>query len=364
MRRSSATAYGRQIDSAILSKETSLPGGPLEMVYIRAPRITRVGDLVEVLADRDGFPVLVRQGTLMAATFHPELSTDRRVHQLFVDLVRESLRDRRSEREGGRRSTAAPLTRGFVIVPSAQPVFPQEFPNDSFLWMPRNGALHGFALDRLMQWNLAAIAALFLLALVVLAIALLRRHRTERNRNFGVAGWLPLTLICGLYIWMAGQPPNNLWAANRFEGPSPKAMQVEVVGVQFQWYFRYPGDDATFGATKPQLVNAGAGNPLGIDPSDSDGNDDIVSSELVLPVGREVDIRLRAHDVIHGFFIPGMRLKLKCRAWPDPAYPLHSSKAGRTPDSLHPGLRPRPRSHAGAVEGGFRRGVRFVVGEA
>lgn len=86
-------AYGRQIDSAILTQETSLPGGPLEMVYIRAPRITRVGKEVEVLADRDGFPVLVRQGKLMAATFHPELSTDRRVHRLFGDLVRENLRD-------------------------------------------------------------------------------------------------------------------------------------------------------------------------------------------------------------------------------------------------------------------------------
>jgi pyridoxal 5'-phosphate synthase pdxT subunit len=84
-------AYGRQIDSAIITHQTSLPGGPLEMVYIRAPRITRVGEGAEVLADRDGFPVLVRQGKLMAATFHPELSEDRRVHRLFVDLVREHL---------------------------------------------------------------------------------------------------------------------------------------------------------------------------------------------------------------------------------------------------------------------------------
>ncbi len=80
-------AYGRQIDSAIKVGETKLPGGPLEMVYIRAPRISQVGPGVEVLAERDGFPVLVRQGKLLAATFHPELSTDRRVHQLFVDLV-------------------------------------------------------------------------------------------------------------------------------------------------------------------------------------------------------------------------------------------------------------------------------------
>ena len=81
-------AYGRQIDSAIRTGETTLPGGPLEMVYIRAPRIASVGPGVEVMAERDGFPVLVRQGRLLAATFHPELSQDRRVHQYFVDMVR------------------------------------------------------------------------------------------------------------------------------------------------------------------------------------------------------------------------------------------------------------------------------------
>jgi 5'-phosphate synthase pdxT subunit len=81
-------AYGRQIDSTILTEPTSLPGGPLEMVFIRAPRIAVTGAEVEVLARRDGSPVLVRQGNLLAATFHPELSQDRRVHRLFVDMVR------------------------------------------------------------------------------------------------------------------------------------------------------------------------------------------------------------------------------------------------------------------------------------
>jgi 5'-phosphate synthase pdxT subunit len=84
-------AYGRQIDSAILTAETELPGGPLEMVFIRAPRIVETGPGVEVLARREGFPVLVLQGTLMAATFHPELSTDHRVHRLFVQAVISSL---------------------------------------------------------------------------------------------------------------------------------------------------------------------------------------------------------------------------------------------------------------------------------
>ena len=84
-------AYGRQIDSTILTAPTTLPGNPLEMVFIRAPRITRTGPAVETLATRDGFPVLVREGHLLAATFHPELSTDTRIHQLFLDLVQTHL---------------------------------------------------------------------------------------------------------------------------------------------------------------------------------------------------------------------------------------------------------------------------------
>lgn len=80
-------AYGRQIDSAILHAQTRLGGEPLEMVFIRAPRIVVIGPGVEALALREGLPTLVRQGTLLAATFHPELSSDRRVHRLFVETV-------------------------------------------------------------------------------------------------------------------------------------------------------------------------------------------------------------------------------------------------------------------------------------
>jgi 5'-phosphate synthase pdxT subunit len=82
-------AYGRQIDSTILTLPTELPGGPLEMVFIRSPRITRVGKGVRVLARRDGYPTLVRQGHLLAATFHPEMTADSRVQRLFLDIVRE-----------------------------------------------------------------------------------------------------------------------------------------------------------------------------------------------------------------------------------------------------------------------------------
>ena len=85
-------AYGRQIDSTILTAETELAGGPLEMVFIRAPRIVSTGNDVQILGRRDGMPVLVRQGDVLAATFHPELSQDRRVHRLFVELVKDAQR--------------------------------------------------------------------------------------------------------------------------------------------------------------------------------------------------------------------------------------------------------------------------------
>ncbi len=82
-------AYGRQIDSSIRTGETTLPGGPLEMVFIRAPKIERVGPDVEVIATEGRDPVAVRQGRVMAATFHPELSDDKRVHEAFLAIVRQ-----------------------------------------------------------------------------------------------------------------------------------------------------------------------------------------------------------------------------------------------------------------------------------
>jgi len=80
-------AYGRQVDSTIVEAASALGDDPLEMVFIRAPRIESIGEGIEVLARRDGDPVLVRKGSVMAATFHPELSDDTRVHAEFLKLV-------------------------------------------------------------------------------------------------------------------------------------------------------------------------------------------------------------------------------------------------------------------------------------
>jgi pyridoxal 5'-phosphate synthase pdxT subunit len=93
-------AYGRQIDSSIRQGKflAELKSGgaidrqrPLEMVFIRAPRIVDIGEGVEVIAREGNDPVAVRQGRAMAATFHPELSPDTRLHQAFLELVQDGV---------------------------------------------------------------------------------------------------------------------------------------------------------------------------------------------------------------------------------------------------------------------------------
>ena len=80
-------AYGRQLDSHIVHTESSLGADPLEMVFIRAPRFEHLGLQVEVLAREGNDPVLVRDKHVLAATFHPELSEDKRVHEYFLKMV-------------------------------------------------------------------------------------------------------------------------------------------------------------------------------------------------------------------------------------------------------------------------------------
>jgi 5'-phosphate synthase pdxT subunit len=81
-------AYGRQVDSFEADVEPrSVDGGPMHGVFIRAPEIERVGNDVDVLAELDGRPVAVEQGHLLAATFHPELAGERRLHRRFLERV-------------------------------------------------------------------------------------------------------------------------------------------------------------------------------------------------------------------------------------------------------------------------------------
>ena len=83
-------AYGRQVDSFISAVDTTFAGGSLEAVFIRAPRITRVGDKVITIASREGEPVMVCEGNIIAATFHPELTNDERAHRMFIEMAESS----------------------------------------------------------------------------------------------------------------------------------------------------------------------------------------------------------------------------------------------------------------------------------
>ncbi len=181
-------------------------------------------------------------------------------------------------------------------------------------WMPANASLHGVALDRQLRVNLSVFLGLCVLAQVLLLVGVVLKRRVQPDLPQPLAHrrWrlelLPLGVLAVLFFSLAVWS-ERLWAAQRYTGGDPAALQVEAVGMQFAWYFRYPGEDAAFGQTQAERIDAGVGNPLGIDPADERGRDDFVRSQLVLPAGREVDVRLRALDVIHGFAVPALRVK-------------------------------------------------------
>jgi cytochrome c oxidase subunit 2 len=124
------------------------------------------------------------------------------------------------------------------------------------------------------------------------------------------ATWTVLTAILFVGLNLMGQ---KIWAEARFQGPADPAhaIQVEITGMQFQWYFRYPGPDGKYGKTDPTQADASAGGEaaLGLDTSDAAAKDDVVVNTMYLPVNREVDVTLRAQDVIHDFYVPALRFK-------------------------------------------------------
>jgi cytochrome c oxidase subunit 2 len=179
--------------------------------------------------------------------------------------------------------------------------------------LPVDAAAHGPALDRQLLLNLWIFLALLVLAHLVLVAGLILRRRAQEPREPSarraiLTEYLPLAVLAILFATLTVRA-ERLWATARYTGADPAALQVQVTGVQFAWYFRYPGQDATFGRTDPHLIAPGEGNPLGINPADPRGKDDLISAQLILPANREVDLRINSQDVIHGFFVPELRLK-------------------------------------------------------
>jgi cytochrome c oxidase subunit 2 len=120
--------------------------------------------------------------------------------------------------------------------------------------------------------------------------------------------WTTLTAVLFVGLNLMG---SHVWASERFEPAAAGSVPVEVTGMQFAWYFRYPGPDGKYGRTEAKLMDPSAGNDaaIGLDTTDPAAKDDIVTGTMYLPVNREVDITLRAVDVIHSFFVPSLRFK-------------------------------------------------------
>ncbi len=181
-------------------------------------------------------------------------------------------------------------------------------------WMPPEVTAQGHMVDDVIHILLVLGALFFVVAQFFLAFPLLRRGAPTPGgftppsllRMPGiaaVAAVLVLVVADTTVLALSERDWFRLYSA-----PPRDALQVEVVGRQFQWYFRYPGPDGMLGRVDPRLVSTE--NPLGLDPRDPAGADDVVTvNDLRLPAGRPVALHITAVDVIHSFNVPAFRVK-------------------------------------------------------
>jgi len=129
---------------------------------------------------------------------------------------------------------------------------------------------------------------------------------TYEPENKKLEGWLTGVTSVGIAAMLA--PGLVVW--NDFITVPPNAMEVEVLGQQWAWAFRFPGEDGVLGTVDTRRISAD--NPFGIDPDDPKGQDDILvaSNELHLPIDKPVKVLLRSIDVLHDFYVPQFRAKM------------------------------------------------------
>ena len=184
-------------------------------------------------------------------------------------------------------------------------------------WLPVAASAAAAGIDHHFTTTYIVMGIVFVAAQVILGLFIwqyrdrglstAQAHYTHGNNKLEIT-WTLLTLV--LFVGLNFMS-SSIWASERFRPAGADAQQVEVTGMQFAWYFRYPGPDGKFGATKPELQDASAGGKaaIGLDPADPASNDDIVTGTMYVAVNREVEVILRAEDVIHSFFVPAMRFK-------------------------------------------------------
>jgi cytochrome c oxidase subunit II len=194
-------------------------------------------------------------------------------------------------------------------------------------WMPPGASAAAAGIDHQFAVTYLLMGIVFLAAQLGLGLFVWRYRDREALKSQYSHGnntleltWTVLTAVLFIGLNLMGA---SAWSENRFQPAAADAVRVEVTGVQFAWYFRYPGADGKFARINPADIDASAGNlaALGIDTSDPAAKDDVVTGTMVIPVDREVEIELRAQDVIHSFYIPAMRFKQD--AVPGLIIPMH-----------------------------------------
>lgn len=182
-------------------------------------------------------------------------------------------------------------------------------------WFPEAITSFGARVDTQFTRTLWITGLVFFLAQLGLAYTILRFRSDLPGRatySHGHTGmeiiWTSLTAIMFVGLGIAAEAA---WSDYHMLGPSPApdAMQVEITGKQFKWYFRYPGPDGVFGPTRPDLVNDVSGNYQGVDFYDPTSKDDVITAELAVPLNRPVQVTLRTLDVTHSFFVRELRFK-------------------------------------------------------
>jgi cytochrome c oxidase subunit 2 len=185
----------------------------------------------------------------------------------------------------------------------------------NWLGLPEIASAHGGDIDHVIELVHLLMVVMFVgwSAFFLYMLVRFRRRRNPQADYAGIASKAPKVAEWGVVvaevILLAGFSI-PLWS-QRVDGfpDQDEALEVRVVGEQFAWNVHYAGNDGLFGTSRPELVNVES-NPLGIDPADPAGKDDVTTvNQLHLPVDRPVIVHLSSKDVIHSFMLNEFRSK-------------------------------------------------------
>ncbi len=180
--------------------------------------------------------------------------------------------------------------------------------------LPPDISTHGTLIDRQFDETMLEAGISFLAAQFILAVFIWRYSNRSKEAKIltfpgGALGLLiAALLLVGTEVVALGIFGAKAWGQEYFTAPAVDAIPIQVQAGQFAFYFRYPGPDGKFGATRPELISEANENFFGLDPSDPTSKDDIVTAEMAIPVNQEIHLLMHSKDVGHSFFVPELRI--------------------------------------------------------